>query len=204
MNAIDLSADAGLVAVALATINICLGVLIAVRYSPVRCWPHRRFNIFRLHNWAAYLAIVAIFVHPVILLFNGTAHFRLLDIALPLWSPVQPLENTLGAIGLYLLIVVVLTSYFRLRMSRVTWKRFHYLVYVASVATFLHSLLTDPQLKGAPTDFLDGEKVFIEICGVLILAAGVYAARRKRQRARELNPPKFRSRPRLAPLPDTD
>jgi predicted ferric reductase len=202
MTAIDLSAAAGLVAVALATINICLGVLIAVRYSPVRCWPHRRFNIFRLHNWAAYLLLVTIFLHPVILLFNHTTRFRLLDIVLPLWSPVQPLENTLGAVGLYLLIVVVLTSYFRLRMTRAVWKRFHYLVYVAGIATFVHSLLTDPLLKGAAIDYFDGEKVFIEICGGLILAVGIYGARRKRQRAREVAAPRFR--PQLAPLPESD
>lgn len=204
MNPIDLSADAGLVAVALATINICLGVLIAVRYSPVRCWPHRRFNIFRLHNWAAYLLVVVIFLHPVILLFSSTTRFRLLDIVLPLWSPVQPLENTLGAVGLYLLLVVVLTSYFRLRMTRTTWKRFHYLVYVGSVFTFIHSLLTDPQLKGLPVDYLDGEKLFIEICGLLVLAAGMYGLRRKRERARELAPPRLRRRTRFAPLPESE
>ena len=37
MNAIDLSADFGLIAIILATLNVCMGVLIAVRYSPVRC-----------------------------------------------------------------------------------------------------------------------------------------------------------------------
>jgi hypothetical protein len=47
MNAIDLSADFGLLAIILASLNICVGVLIAVRYSPVRCWPHLRLNIFR-------------------------------------------------------------------------------------------------------------------------------------------------------------
>ena len=203
MNAIDLSADVGLVAVALATVNICLGVLIAVRYSPVRCWPHRRFNIFRLHNWAAWLLVVLIFLHPVVLLFNSTNRFRPLDIVLPLWSPVQPLENTLGAAGLYLLLVVVLTSYFRLRMTRSTWKLFHYLVYVGSVFTFIHSLLTDPQLQGVPVDYCDGEKVFIEICGLLILAAGIYALRRKRRRSLELAP-RPRLRTRLAPLPESD
>ncbi len=72
MNAIDLSADFGLIAVILASLNICLGVLIAVRYSPVRCWPHLRLNIFRLHNRTGYLLVVAIVLHPVILLFDPT------------------------------------------------------------------------------------------------------------------------------------
>src|SRR5258707_7358457 len=148
MNAIDLSADFGLVAIILATVNICVGALIAVRYSPVRCWPHLRLNIFRLHNWTAYLLVIALVLHPVILLFNTATHFRWVDVVLPVWSPVQPLENTLGALGLYLVLVVVITSNSRLRLKRLTWKRFHYLVYVASIAVFAHSLLTDPDLKG--------------------------------------------------------
>ena len=50
MTALDLSADVGLLSVFLATTNICLGLLIAVRYSPSRLWPHRRVNIFAVHT----------------------------------------------------------------------------------------------------------------------------------------------------------
>jgi predicted ferric reductase len=193
MDALDLSADLGLIAIILASLNICLGVLIAMRYSPVRCWPHLRLNIFRLHNWTAYLLVVAIVLHPVILLFNPTTHFRWVDVVLPVWSPVQPLENTLGALGLYLVLVVVVTSYFRLRLRRLTWKRFHYLVYVACIAVFAHSLLTDPRLKGQ-VDLLDGEKLLVEFCGALTLAFGVYGVKRKRGRSRELQGASIASR----------
>jgi hypothetical protein len=51
MNAVDLSSDVGLVAVELVTVNLSVGLLLAVRYSPWRYWPHRRFNIFRMYNW---------------------------------------------------------------------------------------------------------------------------------------------------------
>lgn len=193
MNAIDLSADFGLSALILATLNVCVGVLIAVRYSPVRCWPHLRLNIFRLHNRTAYLLVVAIVLHPVILLFNPTTRFRWMDIVLPVWSPVQSLENTLGAVGLYLVSVVVVTSYFRLRLKRSTWKRFHYLVYAAGIAVFAHSLLTDPHLKGQ-VDLLDGEKLLVEFCGALTLAFGVYGVKRKRDRLRELQGTSIASR----------
>ena len=185
MDVVELSADFGLIAIILATLNICVGVLIAVRYSPVRCWPHLRLNIFRLHNRTAYLLVVAIVLHPVILLLNPTTHFRWVDIGLPVWSPVQPLENTLGALGLYLVLVVVVTSYFRLRLKRLRWKRFHYLIYVAGIAVFAHSVLTDPHLKGQ-VDFVDAEKLMVEFCGALTLAFGVYGVKRKSSRFREL------------------
>ena len=184
MNVIDLSRGFGLIAVILVSLNICVGVLIAVRYSPVRCWPHLRLTIFRLPNRTAYLLVAAGVLHPVILPFNPTTRFRVVDIVLPVWSPVQPLENTLGARGLYLVLVVVITSYFRLRLGRLTWKRFHYLVYVASIAIFAHSLLTDPHLNGV-VDLLDGEKLLVAFCGTLTLAFGVFGVRRRRSRSRE-------------------
>jgi methionine sulfoxide reductase heme-binding subunit len=182
ISAIDLSADVGLVAVGLATLNLCLGLLIAVRYSPWKYWPHRRFNIFRLHNWTGYLTLGVSILHPVVLLFSSTAHFRVQDVIYPVHSPSQPLENTIGAIALYSVAFVVVTSYFRLQLGRRLWKSFHFVIYAAAAALFWHSIFTDPNLKNSPVDWLDGEKVFIEACCLLVLAAGFlrwrYAARK--------------------------
>lgn len=191
MGVTDLSADIGLVAVVVATLNICIGLLIALRYSPVRCWPHRRLNIFRAHTWTAYFLVVAIILHPFVLLFSSTRRFRVQDIALPLWSQIQPVENTFGAAGLYLVGLVMITSHLRQRMKRVTWKRFHYLVYVASVAILVHGLFTDPRLNsdGKPVDLLDGEKVLVEVCAFVIFAVAVYGAKCKHRRDGNVSEP---------------
>lgn len=185
MTALDLSADVGLVAVFLATANICLGLLIAVRYSPSRLWPHRRINIFALHNWVAYLLLVSVLAHPAILLFSKNIRWRLLDVALPMWSPVQPIENTIGAVSVYLIVIVLLTSYFRARLGRQQWKLFHYLAYVAGICFFIHSILSDPNLKGNAIDPLDGEKVFVESCFFIVFLTAVWAWRYRLQKNRE-------------------
>ena len=173
MNALDLSADMGLVAVGLATANLLLGLMMALRYSPVRYWPHRRFNYFALHNWTGYLALGTAILHPVVLLFSHTAGFRIRDILYPVHSPSQPLENTIGAIGSHLIAIVVITSYFRHALGRRTWKAFHYCIYVAAAALFWHSIFTDPLLKNSPLDPFDGEKVFVEACALAIVVIGV-------------------------------
>ncbi len=172
MHAIDLSADVGLVAVALVTLNLAIGLLIAVRYSPWRYWPQRRFNIFQVHNWTGYSVLGASVLHPLVLLFSRSARFRVLDVIYPVHSPSQPLENTIGAIALYCITVVVITSYFRVQLGRRLWKSLHFVIYAAAIALFWHSLLTDPNLKNTPLDPLDGEKVFVEICCVLIVVFG--------------------------------
>jgi predicted ferric reductase len=185
MTILDLSADVGLLAVILATANICLGLLIAVRYSPWRLWPHRRINIFAIHTCTAYLLLASVLIHPVILLFSRSARWRLVDVGLPLWSPVQPVENTIGAVGLYLILVVLLTSYFRLRIGRRRWKLFHYLVYAAAVCILIHGLLADPQLKGLAIDPLDGEKLLVESCGLIVAIVTTWAWRYRLRKGRE-------------------
>jgi predicted ferric reductase len=186
MTAIDLSADIGLVAVGLVTLNLALGFLIAMRYSPWRYWPHRRFNIFRIHNWSGYGVLAACILHPVVLLFSATARFRVTDVLYPVHSPSQPLDNTIGAIALYCIAIVVVTSYFRLQLGRRLWKSFHFVIYAAAVALFWHSVFTDPNLKDTPLDLFDGEKVFIELCCVAIVIFGWlrwrYAVRKQQGR----------------------
>jgi predicted ferric reductase len=185
VRAIDLSADVGLVAVGMITANMLLGLMMALRYSPVRYWPHKHFNYFRLHNWTGYILLGACILHPVVLLFSATARFRLLDVIYPVHSPSQPLDNTIGAIALYLVMIVVVTSYFRIRLGRHTWKSFHFVIYAAGIALFWHSIFTDPELKNSPTDFLDGEKVFIEVCLILVAVTGILRWRHHVKKARE-------------------
>jgi predicted ferric reductase len=172
MTAIDLSADIGLVAVGLATLNLLIGSLIAMRYSPWRFWPHHRFNIFAIHNWTGYALLATCVLHPVVLLASPTARFRVRDVLYPVHSPVQPFENTIGAIALYCVAVVVITSYFRLSLGRHLWKSFHFVIYAAAVALFWHSILTNPNLKAIPVDYFDGEKVFIELCLLVVAVLG--------------------------------
>jgi predicted ferric reductase len=168
ISVLDLSAYIGLVAVAAVTLNMVLGILMAFRYSPVRSWPHRKFNYFRLHNWLGYIALAASLLHPALLLLNKKPAFSLRDLLFPVHSPSQPLENTAGAVALYLLAFVVVTSYFRLSLGRRLWKAFHFGIYIAAVPLFFHSLLTDPDLKNS-VDWLDGGKIFIEVALILIV-----------------------------------
>lgn len=169
MSILDVCAYLGLAAVGTATVNMLIGLLIAMRYSPVRLWPHRHINIFRLHNWTAYFVLLLIVLHPAVLLLGTSPHFTLAEVLLPVQSPVQPNLNTVGAISLYLLLVVIVTSIFRLRMARPLWRNLHYLVFPAFVLMFVHSMFTDPALANGKIDLLDGGKVFVEVCCAISL-----------------------------------
>jgi methionine sulfoxide reductase heme-binding subunit len=195
MSAIDLSSYAGLTAITLLTINILIGLLLSTKYNPVRRWPHRRVNTVKVHNWTGYVALAAALVHPTLILLSSTEHFHLKDIILPLSAPKQPAINTFGAAALYILIFTVATSYFRFEIGRRWWKRMHLLTYAMFPLYAVHGILTDPTLKDAPLDPFDAEKVYVELC-VIVVAAAIAARVRwqLRQPPPRVHRPKVRAK----------
>ncbi len=177
MTLLDLCAYLGLGAVGAVTINLLLGALMSLRYSPVRCWPHRHINIFALHQWTAYCAVFLTLSHPAVLLFLRTPRFRVVDVIWPLHSYLQPKLNFAGAIALYLLVFVLVSSLLRRQIGRPVWRSLHYLVFPAAILVFLHSILTDPELKDGHPDLLDGGKVFVEAAAVVSLLATLVRVR---------------------------
>ena len=171
MTAIELSSYFGLAAMTLLTFNILIGLVMSVKYNPVRNWPHRRINTFKIHNWTAYIALTVAVIHPVIILFSSTAKFTLIDIIYPVNAPKQPWINVLGAVALYTLAFVVVTSYFRRELGRKKWKSLHFTAYGTAALFYVHGIMTDPNLKDAPIDFLDAEKVYVELCMLLVIVA---------------------------------
>jgi predicted ferric reductase len=153
MTVLDLCSYLGLGAAGAIALNLLCGMLISLRYSPVRAWPHRRFNLFAAHQWTAYAAVALMLTHPGVLSFVDQPKFRTVDILWPFHSPLQPWINVAGAAALYVLLLVFVSSLLRTRIGRPLWRKLHYLVYPAAV--------------------LDGGKVFLEICTLISVAAVV-------------------------------
>jgi predicted ferric reductase len=171
MTLLDLCSYLGLGAVGAVTLNLLLGMLMSLRYSPMRHWPHRHVNLFALHRWTAYIAVVLTLTHPTVLLFLQAPHFGWMDVLWPIHSYLQPKLNLAGAGALYLVVLVVVSSLLRTQIGRPLWRGMHYLVFPCAVLLFLHSILTDPELKDGHPDFFDGGKIFIEISLLISVAA---------------------------------
>ena len=182
MDPIELSNYAGLGAIGLITLNILVGLLLARKYNPVRNWPHRRINTVWIHNFTGYVALVLVLAHPALLLLPNRVEFRVIDLFFPVNAPKQPWINSAGAIAAYLLIVVVATSYFRFRLGRLWWKRVHFATYALFPLYAVHSILTDPALRDRSIDYLDGEKIYVELCVlVVVVAVGLRVRWQRRQ-----------------------
>jgi DMSO/TMAO reductase YedYZ heme-binding membrane subunit len=183
--AIDISSVVGLIALGIFTTQILFGLLLSVGYNPIRRWPRQPWiKLFTFHNWLGYIGLATALLHPLILLASADAGFRLFDLVVPIWSPTQPIPNTLGAIGFYLIAFVVLTSYFRRVFGRHRWKQLHYTAYAAAAVFYVHGVWADPLLKNRPPDFIDAEKAYVEVCALLVVAATIWRFNYGKQSAR--------------------
>jgi DMSO/TMAO reductase YedYZ heme-binding membrane subunit len=171
LDPIELSNYAGLAAIGLLTANILLGLLLARHYNPVRNWPHYRINTVKFHNLIGWTALVVSLVHPALLLLPSRVQFAVVDLFYPVNAPKQPWINTLGAIAVYLLIVVLVTSHYRFEIGRHWWKRLHFTTYALFPLYAIHSIFTDPALRDRSIDYLDGEKVYVELCVLAVVLA---------------------------------
>lgn len=165
---IDISSYIGLAAAGVMTANLFIGLLLSMRYNPVKQWPRRRIPLFNLHKWSGYSALFLALLHPAWLPLAKDAHFTVWNVFYPFSAPVQPWINSIGALAAYTLIFVVTTAYLRKRFQYAFWKQLHYTSYVVLVSFLVHGIFTDPSLKpDTQIDYLDGGKLFIEACALL-------------------------------------
>lgn len=168
---IDVSAYVGLAAAGVMTVNLFVGLLLSVQYSPSANWPRRRIPLFAIHKWSGYGALFLSLLHPMWLPLAKAANFTVLAIFYPFITTEQPILTSLGAVAAYTLVFVVVTAYLRHRFAYVFWKKLHYASYVVIGSFLVHGVFTEPSLKhGATINFFDGGKLFIEVCAVVCLA----------------------------------
>ncbi len=181
---LDISGSLGLCATGLLCFNFLLGILLSTGFKGQSFWKKlpekiRKLPIERIHNWTAYLAMLFAFLHPCLLFMDKESGFEWKHFIEPLSAPKQPKMVLLGVISFFALIVVIISSQkiIKKRLGFRTWKNIHLISYVTALLFLVHGLLMDPLLKDRPTDFIDAEKFFSEICILLLFIAGYYRFR---------------------------
>jgi predicted ferric reductase len=192
---LDVSSTLGLIATAVLTFNLLLGILLSTAYRRSPVWKGlppwlKKVSLDDLHNWTAYVALAVALAHPLMLLPYAAERYRLTDLVFPLHAPHQPLWTCLGALALYALIVVIVTTQkaVKRRMGFRAWKNIHLISYGTALLFVVHGIFMDPDLKDRPVDWLDGEKLVSELCGVVLIAATVIRYRYYRRSLQRQKP----------------
>lgn len=95
-----------------------------------------------VHQFLALLAAAFVALHLGVLLFDPFITFSVTNLLLPFGEPYQPLGVSLGVLGLYALVVVLVSSWLRRLLSHQVWRGLHYVTFAVFVLVSLHGLLS--------------------------------------------------------------
>ena len=122
---------AGLVAYALLTATVAIGLVLGNRWQSRR-WPRLVTN--ELHGYLSLLALVFITIHVVAIAVDPFTHFGLAAVLMPFVSHYRPVWMGLGIIALYLLLAVWASTKLRTRIGHRLWRRIHLLAFAIYAA----------------------------------------------------------------------
>lgn len=157
--------SSGITAFVLLTLTTALGVAATQRALASRAWP--RFATQHLHRNVSLLAMVVLLVHIVTTLADSYVDVGWLSIVIPFWSHYKTLQVALGTIAFDLLLLTVVTSLLRLRISARLWRAIHFSSYAAWPLALLHFLNTGTDAAHG------GWGVWLGVVGGVVVAAAV-------------------------------
>ena len=144
MNEIDwyTARAAGVVAYALLTGGVLLGVILAGRVR-VPWWP--QFAMTDVHRFVALLTGGFVLLHVGSLMLDKYVSTSLVALLIPGASSYRPVWVALGTVALELLAAVGISNLLRRRIGHARWRRVHYLTFLVWAAAAAHGI-------GAGTD----------------------------------------------------
>lgn len=162
-----LSRSTGIVSFVLVTASLCLGIASTQRALASPRWP--RFATQGLHRNVSLLALAFLGVH-----IGTTIADSYVDIGW--WAAVVPGVShyrgtwvALGTVAFDIILAVIVSSLYRLRMNATAWRWLHYTVYLAWPLAWLHFLKTG-------TDAAHGKfGLWIAIAAAALVGAAVGA-----------------------------
>jgi sulfoxide reductase heme-binding subunit YedZ len=137
--------------------------------SGALAWLSHNRGVRAVHDLTSVLWLPLAMAHVVALLLDPYAKVGLADLVIPFLVPYGSFAIGLGTISLQLVVVVVVSTCLRSRLTHQGWLAIHRLSYVAFVAAFAHGLL-------AGTDF--AQPVLVALAWVTAAALAIVAFRR--------------------------
>lgn len=183
-----LSRSTGLVAAVLIIVAFIWGVLLSTQLvKPVKkpAW------LLDLHRWLATLTVVFVALHLIGLLADSYVEFDITDILVPFASEWKPAAVAWGVIGLYLLVIIQLSSWqaIRSRMSRKTWHAIHLLSFPLIWVVVMHSGAAGTDVSNRYYTIAVLALVIVSVFVVLYRILAGTGRRRRGGRTREQAPP---------------
>ena len=186
METIEISGVLGLIAIVLLTLNILMGIMLSTGYKQTSYWEKlppkfKAFKIIDIHNYTAYAALCLVLFHVLLIPLDPSSKFTFKDVIWPIHAPHQALFVAFGTLSFIALLVVIITTQkvIKRKLGTTVWRSIHVISYVTGLLFIVHGLVMDPLLKDRPIDFIDPEKLLVEFCAIILMAAFVFRYRYK-------------------------
>lgn len=132
----------GIVAFAAMSVSMMIGLSISDKSTPK--WISRSL-LFETHQFLSVLSLVFIGLHAGSLLADSFMKLSALDILVPGVAAYERTWTAVGVAGAWVTLMVTASWWFRAQIGHKTWRKLHFLTFIAYVASLLHGL-------GAGTD----------------------------------------------------
>ncbi len=129
------SRAAGIAALILSSVSVCVGLLMGTRLR-----AGRGAELRAAHEALSLATLATIAVHGLTLLGDSFLHPSLADISIPFASSYKTFWTSAGIVSFWALAVLGLSYYLRGRIGVQRWRRLHRLVAVAWALGLAHSL----------------------------------------------------------------
>lgn len=97
--------------------------------------------VLDLHRFVTLLALGAVALHGVTLMFDRTLRMPVAGLFVPGASPYRPLAVAVGVVGAELMALIVVSFPLRRRIGQAFWRRLHWATYVVFALATAHGLL---------------------------------------------------------------
>lgn len=101
----------------------------------------------KVHAWLSVQSLIFASAHGIFLMFDKFLKFTLVDVFVPFASSFETNLVGLGTISFYIMILLILTSYFRKLMSHRIWRISHFLNVILYIIIIIHALYLGTDLK---------------------------------------------------------
>ncbi|HBI17241.1 MAG TPA: hypothetical protein DDY52_03815 [Candidatus Moranbacteria bacterium] len=114
----------GLLSFSLLYIVMFLGL--SIRTPFLNKWIEPIYSL-NIHAWLSIQALILVFVHSGALLFDKYLQFTWLDVLIPFFNKTYSVELAFGVIAMYLMLVLIVSSYLRKYINYKVWRITHFL-----------------------------------------------------------------------------
>lgn len=160
----DVARASGLVAYALVTASVALGLALSLGWRSPR-WT--RFVTNETHRFVTLLGLVLTGIHGISIAIDPFIGFTPLEVVVPFLSHYRPLWIALGIVGAYLLAAVYASEWLRPYVGYAWWRRFHGLAFLVYLLVTLHGLGTGSDTRTSWAIVVYGASVCL--LGVLLI-----------------------------------